>query len=129
MPKNKDFKSEFALLTGSSGLLRPCWSLLGHSWRLLGKVEREQNILSLDEARAHEAECNKAMLDELTRWLNLGAFERFPKKDATNVIDARWVLKWKEVNGKRIIHARLVVRGFKDLQACLLYTSPSPRDS
>ena len=45
------------------------------------------------------------MLDELTRWLNLGAFERCPKKHATNVIDARWVLKWKEVNGKRIIQA------------------------
>ena len=30
-------------------------------------VEREQNILSLDEAKLHEKECNKAMLDELTR--------------------------------------------------------------
>ena len=62
------------------------------------------------------------MLDVLTRWLNLGAFERMPKQHATNVIDARWVLKWKEVNGKRIIQARLVVRGFKDLQAAQLST-------
>ena len=53
------------------------------------------------------------MLDELIRWLNLGAFERMPKKQATNVIDAHWVLKWKEVNGKRIIQAGLVVRGFQ----------------
>ena len=73
-------------------------------------VERKQNVLTLDEARAHSKECDKAMLDELTRWLNLGAFERCPRKTATNVIDARWVLKWKEVNGKRIIQARLVVR-------------------
>ena len=65
-------------------------------------VEREQNIVTLDEARAHSKECGKAMLDELTRWLNLGAFEGSPRKDATNVIDARWVLKWKEVNGKRM---------------------------
>ena len=85
-------------------------------------VERENNILSLDEAKLHWKECDKAMLDELTRWLNLGAFERFPKKDATNVIDARCVLKWKEVNGKRIIQARLVVRGFKDFQAAQLST-------
>ena len=34
-------------------------------------VERAQNILSLEEAKAHERECNKAMLDELTRWLSL----------------------------------------------------------
>ena len=85
-------------------------------------VEREQNILTLDEARAHSKECDKAMLGELTRWPNLGAFERCPKKHATNVIDARWVLKWKEVNGKRIIQARLVVRGVKDLQAAQLST-------
>ena len=83
-------------------------------------VEREQNIRSLSEAKAREKECNKAMLDELTRWLNLGAFERMPRQQATNVIDARWVLKWKEVNGKRIIQARLVVRGFKDFQAAQL---------
>ena len=38
------------------------------------------------------------------------------------MIDARWVLKWKEVNGKRIIQARLLVRGFKDLQAAQLST-------
>ena len=31
-------------------------------------AERERNILSLDEARAHSKECDKAMLDELTRW-------------------------------------------------------------
>ena len=43
------------------------------------------------------------MLDELTRWKNLGAFERTAKQHAANVIDARGVLKWKEVNGKRII--------------------------
>lgn len=85
-------------------------------------VERGQNILTLDEARAHSKECDRTMLDELTRWLNLGAFERCPRKHATHVIDARWVLNWKEVNGRRIIQARLVVRGFKDLQAAKLST-------
>ena len=62
------------------------------------------------------------MLEELTRWHQLQAFERMPKKLATNLIDARWVLKWKEVNGKRTIQARLVARGFKDTQAEQLST-------
>ena len=39
-------------------------------------VERENNIIGIDEARKHEKQCNQAMLDELKRWLNLGAFER-----------------------------------------------------
>ena len=78
-------------------------------------VEREQNVISRDEALKHEKECNQAMLDELKRWLNLGAFDRVSKKHASNVIDARWVLKKKTVNGNRIIQARLVVRGLKDL--------------
>ena len=85
-------------------------------------VERANNILTRDEALQHEKQCNQAMLDELKRWLNLGAFERSPKKYASNVIDARCVLKWKTVNGERIISARLVVRGFKDLQAAQLST-------
>ena len=85
-------------------------------------VERKDNILSRDEALQHEKACNQAMLDELKRWLNLGAFARSPKKYASNVIDARWVLKWKTGNGERIISARLVVRGFKDLQAAQLST-------
>ena len=84
-------------------------------------VERAQNILTR-EALQHEAACNKAMLEELQRWLNLGAFERVSKRYASNVIDARWVLKWKIVKDQRIIQARLVVRGFKDLQAAQLST-------
>ena len=51
-------------------------------------VERAQNILTRDEALQHEAECNRAMLEELQRWLNLGAFERVNKKHASNAIDA-----------------------------------------
>ena len=43
-------------------------------------VEREQNILFLDEANKHSMECDQAMFDELTRWLNLGAFERMPRR-------------------------------------------------
>ena len=36
--------------------------------------------------------------------------------------DSHWVLKWMEVGGKSITHARLVVRGFKGTQATQLNT-------
>ena len=85
-------------------------------------VEREMNVLTLAEAQAHEAECVQAMLDELKRWHSLGSFKRFPRRLARNVLDSRWVLKWKLVDGKRIIKARLTVRGYKDSQANSLNT-------
>ena len=57
----------------------------------------------------HEKACNQAMIHELKRWLNLGAFERVSKEHASNVIDARRVLEWKVVNGDGVVQARLVV--------------------
>ena len=85
-------------------------------------VEREMNMLTLDEAREHGAEVRQAMVDELQRWISLGAFRRFPNDQAKNVIDSRCVLKWEQVVGKHQIKARLTVRGFKDLQGSELST-------
>ena len=86
-------------------------------------VQREMNILDKSEADAHPQEVQHAMYDELTRWLTLGAFTRSSKSSATNLIDARWVLKWKVIDGKRTIQARLVVRGLRT------YKPPSCRPS
>eukprot|EP00974_Lingulodinium_polyedra_P129602 11210679-Lingulodinium_polyedra.AAC.1 len=80
------------------------------------------NVLTLAEARANEPQVRQAMLDELTRWYELGAFQRYPRKLAKNVIDSRWVLKWKQIEGTRQIRARLTVRGFRDMQAAALHT-------
>ncbi|CAK0838336.1 unnamed protein product [Prorocentrum cordatum] len=85
-------------------------------------VEREMNVLTLGEARAHEVEVRQAMKDELQRWAGLKVFQRFPKDQADNVIDSRWVHKWKEIDGKKQVRARLTVRGFKDMQSPELST-------
>ena len=66
-------------------------------------IEKELNILTAEEARAHREECWRAMLDELKRWVALGALERASRGTATNLIDARWVLKWKVVDGTRLV--------------------------
>ena len=60
----------------------------------------------------------QARLKELKTWHQLKCFSRKQRRHARNIIDTRWVLKfkWVEENGKqvRIIRARLTVRGFKD---------------
>ena len=70
------------------------------------------------------------MKKELSTWVQMGCISRRPRLGARNVIDCRWVLKWKldaEVKDatdtsassvKRwVIRARLCLRGFKDLDA------------
>ena len=85
-------------------------------------IERNLNVLTAEECRQNAPACKRAMIDELRRWQGLEAFERCPLAEADNLIDARWVLKWKVVDGQRIIKARLTVRGFRDMQAGQLAT-------
>lgn len=80
-------------------------------------IQKEMNVLSSQEALQHEAECRKAMLDELRRWHSLKSFRRSPRRTANNLLDSRWVLKWKMIDGERRIKARLTVRGYRDMQA------------
>ena len=80
-------------------------------------IEREMNVLTLAEAMKHENEVKEAIYDELKRWTDLKGFVRYPRSQAKNIIDSRWVLKWKLVDNKRVIKARLTARGFKDAQA------------
>ena len=61
------------------------------------------------------------MLKELQTWAKLKCFSRKPRKEANNIIDTRWVIKfkWEQEPGhngttKKTIRARLTVRGFKD---------------
>lgn len=75
------------------------------------------SVLSLADARQHEAEVRQAIRDELERWVSLGDFERYPRAKAT-VLDSRWwVLQWKMVDGDRIINARQTARRYTDAQA------------
>ena len=85
-------------------------------------IEREMNVLTAEELRAHKAEVNTACLDEIKRWLSMDMFERSKRRDATYLVDSRWVIKFKLVNGVKMIKARLTVRGFKDREAGSLNT-------
>jgi hypothetical protein len=75
-----------------------------------------------EEVVKHKLEIEAAMLLELQTWAKYKCFSRRPRAGAKNIIDCRWVLKWKWVKlpdgtQRREIRARLTVRGFKDRQA------------
>ena len=57
-------------------------------------IEKESHILSQAEAQQHAPECIRAMRDELQRWHDNGGFGRYPRRQSTNLLDSRWVLKW-----------------------------------
>ena len=85
-------------------------------------IVKEYNILSLAEARKHHIACKEAMLAELTRWHQMGAWKRMPRNKARNILDSRWVLKWKLKNAIKLIQARLTARGYKDRQSLNMET-------
>ena len=110
-------------------------------------VQRDDDTLTAEELRTHAKEVAAAMLKELLTWAKLKCFSRRKRQHAKNVIDCRWVIKWKHEiaataagshdtpptaqASKRVIRARLTVRGFKDQQAHTLdsYAGTSQRYS
>ncbi len=97
-------------------------------------VRRDDDVLTMQQVKENWPEILKSMADELRTWARLKCFSRRPRHDARNIIDTRWVYKFKwehptvRVTGAgsggqqaeasrgptRTIRARLTVRGFKD---------------
>ena len=108
-------------------------------------VVRKDDNLSPLEQQQHKAEVDAAKLDELKTWAKFGCFSARPRYSSKNVIDSRWVLKWKyeiasidastsksnQQEGRWVIRARLTVRGFKDAEKHLVdrYAGTSQRYS
>ena len=80
-------------------------------------IDRNDDLLTDQEIRENAELVTQAILDELKTWQSFGCFERQPRAEATNLIDSKWVLKWKFKGDQRIIRARLCLRGFKEHQA------------
>jgi len=93
-------------------------------------VKRDDDTLTAAEIEQHKDEVDAAMLQELRTWSKFTCFSRKLRRDARNIIDCRWVLKWKWEHdvtdatsgqsstkaSRRVIRARLTVRGFKDME-------------
>jgi hypothetical protein len=92
-------------------------------------VKRDDDVLTEEEKNARWPEITEPMLKELKTWATLKCFSRKQRSQARNIIDVRWVLKWKweeqaqdaqatknsAAEAKKVIRARLTVRGFKDV--------------
>ena len=101
-------------------------------------VERDIDILSPSDYKQHAQAVQTATKEELDTWIKHKCFERKPRRGARNVLDVRWVGKWKKVPCKsdpsknsRVIRMRLTLRGFKDMDALDLetYAGTSTRTS
>ena len=90
-------------------------------------IKLDDDLLTPAEVKEHYPQVLKAMSKELQTWAKLKCFSRKSKSQARNIMDTRWVLKWKwdqptqsisSSNGQqaaavRIIRARLTIRGSK----------------
>ena len=90
-------------------------------------IERDTDDLTREELVLHRDMVITAIATELKTWHHYKCFSRRKRAGARNVIDCRWVIKWKFVQQpdgqmKRTIRARLTVRGFKDRDANNLST-------
>ena len=57
-------------------------------------VRRDDDLLTPSQIKENWTEVRKAMLSELQTWGKLKCFSRKPRKDARNIIDVRWVIKY-----------------------------------
>ena len=99
-------------------------------------IERETDLLTPQEILKHKDQVNAAILAELQTWCTYKCFERRSRRTARNIVDCKWVIKWKmellpDGTTRRIIRARLTIRGFKDRDAqdLIRYAGTSQRYS
>ena len=76
-----------------------------------GKLQRD---MTKEKILANWQNVSKAKVKEINGFYDLGCFQRFPRAKEHNVIDARWVIIWKVIDGNVGAKCRLTVRNFKN---------------
>ena len=79
-------------------------------------IEKAFDTLNAQEVKDNWKLVEAAIRKEVRSWHDLKTFEIGSRSVLKNILDTRWVLKWKLVDGERVVKARLCVRGFKDKQ-------------
>ena len=84
-------------------------------------VKRDDDVLTPEQLKQHWPEVRQAMLKELQTWCKLKSFSRRPRRGARNVIDVRWVIKFKW-EFPLWTSVEVEVRRPKPHNLCVLYT-------
>lgn len=90
-------------------------------------IERTHTVLTREEALQNAEQCKQAMIKELNRWHKHGAWRRMPLAQSTNPLKSKWVLKWKQIQGRKDIKGRLVAQGFQDQQSLSTFSGTTSR--
>ena len=90
-------------------------------------IKRASDLLTKEEMVRHKPQVEAAILEELKIWNSYNCFKMVPRKGAVNIIDSRFVAKWKVKDPtkpyeSRIIRMRMALRGFKEWCADALDT-------
>ena len=91
------------------------------------QIEKNYDALTAQDIRKHHKLVEEAIRKEVGSFVEHDTFERQSKSKSRNTCSSRWVLRWKEVDGKRIVKARLTIRGFEDLTEVPSYASTATR--
>ena len=83
---------------------------------------KDFDLLTKEEQEAHKEKVAAAKLKEIKDLFDLGCFARMLRRQARNLVDTKWVHKWKLIDGLRAVKARLTMRGFRDREGYSLET-------
>eukprot|EP00971_Amphidinium_carterae_P339893 6477948-Amphidinium_carterae.1 len=79
-----------------------------------GAVKKDFDALTDSDFVEHAEALHRSRLDEVTKLFKLSCFRRLPRAQSTNLVDSKWVYRWKPGETGRVIKSRITLRGFKD---------------
>ena len=86
-------------------------------------IQREADTLTPQQLKGNATAVDQACISELLKWTSLGALKIRKRAGCPNIMDSRWVIRFKRMpDGSLILKARLCIRGFKDGKLELLDT-------
>eukprot|EP00971_Amphidinium_carterae_P351093 6491908-Amphidinium_carterae.1 len=84
------------------------------SQQLHGVIKREMDSLTAEDMVKHRVELQASREDELGKLFKLDCFERVNRSQAVNILDARWIYRFKIIDGRKHIKSRMTLRGFRE---------------